>query len=244
MPRRAVVLLSGGLDSTTALFWARSRGYRVAALSLGYGQRHARELEAARRVARRAGASFHEVALGLPWLKASALVDGGKRLPDVPLSRIGRGGIPATYVPGRNTIFLSLAVSLAEAIGAEAVVYGANVLDYSGYPDCRPEFARAFGRVARLGTKSGSEGRAIRILAPLVRLDKKGIVRLARRLKAPLGLTWSCYRGGRRPCGRCDSCKLRAKGFAEAGLQDPAPAAIPYRREDRAGGKRLRPAPS
>ncbi len=216
--KTSVVLLSGGLDSTTALFWAKARGYAPVALCLRYGQRHVKELRAARAVAQRARAHYHEVNLSLPWLKTSSLVDRRALLPDLPLKRIGRGGIPSTYVPGRNTMFLSIAVSLADAIGAAAVVIGANALDYSGYPDCRPEYLEAFGRVARLGTKSGS----IRILAPLSRLDKRGIIELARKVGAPIDLTWSCYRGERRPCGRCDSCKLRAKGFVEAGLADPA----------------------
>lgn len=140
----------------------------------------------------------------------------------MPLKKIGHGGVPSTYVPGRNTIFLSLAVSLADAVGAEAIVIGANALDYSGYPDCRPPFINAFGRVAVEGTKRGSEGRPLKILAPLLRLDKKGVVRLAQKVKAPLHLTWSCYAGKARPCNVCDSCKLRAKGFTEAGLPDPA----------------------
>ena len=218
----AVVLLSGGLDSATCLWWAKRKGWRLTALSVRYGQRHARELRSARALARAAGAGLHEVALRLPWLKTSALVDCSKALPEVPLSRIGRGGIPSTYVPGRNTLFVALGLSLADALGAQAVVVGANALDYSGYPDCRPAFYAAFGRVARLGTKRGARGRRLAVLAPLVRLDKAAIVRLARRLGAPLKLSWSCYAGGRRPCGRCDSCKLRAKGFAEAGWPDPA----------------------
>ena len=220
--KRAVVLLSGGLDSTTALAWALERGWRCAALSAGYGQRHARELSSARAVARALRVPLLEVSLDLPWLKSSSLVGRDIRLPDVPLSRIGRGPIPSTYVPGRNTILLALAVSLADADGAEAVVIGANALDYSGYPDCRPEYFRAFARAARLGTRTGAEGRSLRIEAPLLRLSKAGIVRLGLRLKAPFALTWSCYAGGRSPCGRCDSCKLRAKGFQEAGAADPA----------------------
>ena len=220
--RKAVVLLSGGLDSTTALYWAKRRGFKTIALCIRYGQRHIKEVAAARKVARRAGAQWHEVKLELPWLKSSSLVDKKKRLPSVPLSKIGRGAIPTTYVPGRNTVFLSLAVSLADAIGAEIIVMGANFLDYSGYPDCRPDYLKAFSKAARLGTRRGSEGKGLRVEAPLLRLDKKGIVLLARRLKAPLELTWSCYSGGKRPCGRCDSCKLREKGFSEARTQDPA----------------------
>ncbi|MCX5796939.1 MAG: 7-cyano-7-deazaguanine synthase QueC [Elusimicrobia bacterium] len=220
--KRAVVLLSGGLDSATALYWARAKGYKPTALTVHYGQRHVRELQAARALARRAGADWVPVRLSLPWLKASSLVDRKKRLPEISASRIGKGPIPSTYVPGRNTVFLSLAVSLADAAGAEAVVIGSNAQDFSGYPDCRPEFNAAFQKTARLGTRRGAEGKRLALLAPLQRLDKAGIVRLARRLKVPLELTWSCYAGGQRPCGRCDSCKLRARGFAAAGVKDPA----------------------
>ena len=220
--KRAVVLLSGGLDSATALYWARSRGFRTIALSVRYGQRHARELVAAREVARTAGVQLIPLRLSIPWLKASSLVDSSKPLPEVPAQRIGRGAIPSTYVPGRNTIFLALAVSLADTVGAEAIVVGANSQDYSGYPDCRPEFNRAFERAVRMGTRRGAEGRKISVLAPLQRLDKAAIVRLALRLRVPLELTWSCYRGGKRPCGLCDSCQLRVRGFAAAGLPDPA----------------------
>ncbi|MBI5246408.1 MAG: 7-cyano-7-deazaguanine synthase QueC [Elusimicrobia bacterium] len=220
--RQAVVLLSGGLDSTTCLYWAKKEGYAPIALSIRYGQRHVRELNAARAVARAAKVQIHEVDLALPWLKGSSLTNARLRLPNIPLKKIGRGGVPSTYVPGRNTIFLSLAVSLADAVGAEVIVIGANALDYSGYPDCRSPFINAFGRVAKEGTKRGSEGKSLKILAPLLRLDKKGVVKLARSVGAPLSLTWSCYAGGKTPCGVCDSCKLRAKGFSEAGLRDPA----------------------
>jgi len=221
--RQAVVLLSGGLDSTTALYWAKARGYKPVALAVRYGQRHVRELSAARKVARAAHVPLHEVSFALPWLGVSSLTNKALKLPKVALAKIGRGGIPSTYVPGRNTIFLALAASLADSIGAEAIVIGANALDYSGYPDCRPPFLNAFSRVAKLGTKRGTENKPLRVLAPLLSLDKKGIVRLAKRVKAPLELTWSCYAGGARPCGVCDSCQLRAKGFREAGAEDPAP---------------------
>ncbi|MEK7656729.1 MAG: 7-cyano-7-deazaguanine synthase QueC [Elusimicrobiota bacterium] len=217
-----MVLLSGGLDSAACLYWALSRGWRCTALSVRYGQRHARERAAARAVARAARVSLVEIDLKLPWLSVSSLVDRSKRLPDTPLSKIGRGRIPSTYVPARNSILLSLAASLADARGARAVVLGANCLDSSGYPDCRPGFLRAFDRVLARGTRAGVEGEGIRVLAPLLKLDKAGIVRLARTLKMPMELTWSCYRGGRRPCGTCDSCRLRAKGFQEAGMKDPA----------------------
>ena len=222
-PKTAVVLLSGGLDSATALYWAKARGYALEAVSFHYGQRHDREIKSAIRLARRAGARHHESRLPLLGpAAASALTDSRQRLPNLPLKKIGQGGIPTTYVPARNTMFLAAALSLADAIGAEAIVIGANVLDYSGYPDCRPAFLKAFEKVARLGTKSGAEGRRIRILAPLLKLDKAGIVRLARRLGVPLELTWSCYNGTKTVCGRCDSCKLRAKGFSDVGVPDPA----------------------
>jgi len=220
--KRVVVLLSGGLDSATALYWARARDYQLTALSVHYGQRHARELVAARALARRAGADWVSVRLSLPWFRASSLVDRKQRLPDLPAGRIGKGPIPSTYVPGRNMVFLSLAASLADATGAEAVAIGSNAQDFSGYPDCRPEFNAAFQKAARLGMRRVAEGQRFLLLAPLQRLDKAGIVRLARRLDVPLELTWSCYQGGRRPCGRCDSCKLRARGFAAAGVNDPA----------------------
>jgi 7-cyano-7-deazaguanine synthase len=210
------------LDSTTALYWAKTKGYSPVALAVRYGQRHVRELRAARAVARKAGVALHEVSFGLPWLSGSSLTNRRLKLPEVALAKIGLGPIPSTYVPGRNTIFLALAASLADAIGAEAIIIGANALDYSGYPDCRPPFLDAFSKVARLGTKRGSEKKPLKVLAPLLHLDKKGIVRLARHVGAPLGLTWSCYAGGSRPCGRCDSCQLRAKGFRETGAEDPA----------------------
>jgi len=206
------------MDSATALYWAKARGYAPVGLCVRYGQRHARELIAARAVAKAAKVPLHEVQLSLPWLKISSLLNKSLKLPNLPLSKIGRGGIPSTYVPGRNTIFLALGVSLADALNACAVVLGANALDYSGYPDCRPAYLNAFSKVARLGTKTGG----IKVLAPLTRLDKRGIVALARRLRVPLALTWSCYAGASKPCGRCDSCKLRAKGFALARLEDPA----------------------
>jgi 7-cyano-7-deazaguanine synthase len=222
MSKKAVVLLSGGLDSTTALYWAKKKGFTPVALAVHYGQRHSRELRAARAVAKKAGAALHEVSFTLPWLSGSSLTNKKMKLPKIALAKIGLGGVPSTYVPGRNTIFLALAASLADAIGAEAIVIGANALDYSGYPDCRPPFLNAFSKVAKLGTKRGTEGKPLKVLAPLLRLDKKGIVRLGRLVGAPLSLTWSCYAGGSRPCGTCDSCQLRAKGFREAGSEDPA----------------------
>jgi len=221
--RKAVVLFSGGLDSTTALCWARARGYECLAVSFDYGQRHSRENASARAIARRLGVKLYEIKLDFPWFASCSLVNKELALPDLELSRIGRKGeIPSTYVPGRNLVFASAGFSLADSVDAEAVVLGPNVLDYSGYPDCRPEFYRALERAAAFGTRRGAGGKKIKLLTPLIRLSKAGIARLARKLKAPLELTWSCYLGGRKPCGRCDSCKLRAKGFADAGMKDPA----------------------
>lgn len=219
--KKAVVLLSGGLDSATALYAALAQGYRCSCLILDYGQRHRREIRSAKAVAKAAGCPSFVVKLRLPW-GGSALTD--RRIP-VPAGRsaaqIGRG-IPSTYVPARNTLFLSLALGLAEAQGASAIVIGANALDYSGYPDCRPAYYRLMRQVAKAGTKAGAEGKPAKILTPLIRLTKAQIIRQGTRLGVPYRLTWSCYLGGARPCGRCDSCLLRAKGFLEAGLKDPA----------------------
>lgn len=218
---KAIVLLSGGLDSSTCLYWAKSKGYAVHALAVSYGQRHLREINAARAVAKAAGAQFTHVSLELPWLATSSLVNKKAKLPAIPLSRIGKEGIPSTYVPGRNLLFASLAASLADSLGAQAIVIGANALDYSGYPDCRPEFYKALRIAAVRGTRF-ADGGTLKIRTPLINLDKAGIARLARRLKVPLELTWSCYAGGKTPCGACDSCKLRAAGFDRAGFPDPA----------------------
>ena len=217
---RAVVLLSGGLDSATAAAWAKAEGYELHALSFDYGQRHRRELASARKVAKALGARDHKVLkVPLGALGGSALTDRRIAVPKAGTSIGAR--IPATYVPARNTVFLALALADAEVVGAEAIVIGANALDYSGYPDCRPEYLEAFERMANLATKAGVEGRRLRLLAPLVELSKADIVRLAGQLGAPLHLTWSCYRGGAKPCGTCESCVLRRKGFEQAGLKDP-----------------------
>ena len=220
--KKAVVLFSGGLDSTTALCWALDRGYACEAVSFDYGQRHNRETLSARRIARFLGVKLYEIKLAFPWLGVSSLVDSKKRLPRFKLSKIGAGGIPSTYVPGRNLVFASIGVSLADAAGASAVVMGPNVIDYSGYPDCRPQFYRALEKAVAAGTSRGAAGKKIKLLTPLIRLSKKEIIKLALKLKAPLKYTWSCYAGGAVPCGSCDSCKLRAKGFKDAGIKDPA----------------------
>ncbi len=218
---RAVVLLSGGLDSATAAAIAASEGYEVCALTISYGQRHACEIEAARAVARAVGAARHvELHVDLAAFGGSALTTGAAVPKDRPLDA---GDIPATYVPARNTVFLSLALAWAETLGSRDIFIGVNALDYSGYPDCRPEFIEAFERLAGLATKAGVEGAPTRVHAPLLRLTKAGIIRRGLELGVDYGLTHSCYdpdpQG--RACGACDSCELRRRGFAEAGVADP-----------------------
>ena len=215
----AVVLLSGGLDSATALAIAREQAFDCHALSVDYGQRHAAELEAARRVARTSGAREHRIMhVDLAGIGGSALTDRTIAVPESPSS-----GIPVTYVPARNTIMLSLALAWAEVLWARDVFIGVNVLDSSGYPDCRPEFIAAFGALAALATKAGVEGRPCRIHAPLITLTKAEIIREGTRLGVDYGLTVSCYQADAegRACGRCDACRLRRAGFEEAGIADP-----------------------
>jgi len=219
---KAILLLSGGLDSCTAGAIARSDGWELYALTICYGQVHAREVESARRVARALGAVRHlELDVPLSTIGGSALVGDGEIPKDRPLDA---SGIPSTYVPARNTVFLSLAMAWAEVVGAEAIVIGVNALDYSGYPDCRPEYLQAFERLAALATRAGVEGGSLEILAPLLHLTKAEIIKRGVSLGLDYGLTLSCYdpSGDGRPCGHCDSCQLRAKGFAEAGVTDPA----------------------
>ncbi|MCI4353507.1 MAG: 7-cyano-7-deazaguanine synthase QueC [Thermoplasmata archaeon] len=218
----AVVLLSGGMDSATALAVARKNFPRVHCLTMLYGQRHGREVRSARQLARYFRVVHHRV-VKLPFapLLASALTNPRKALPRA-RPHGGSGRIPATYVPARNTILLSIALGYAETIDAEAIYIGANAIDYSGYPDCRPEYFRAFERLAQLATRAGVERRRrFRIEAPLLHLSKTDIVRLGERLGVPWGMTWSCYMGGRTPCRHCDSCALRARGFDGAGIPDP-----------------------
>lgn len=219
--KKAVVLLSGGLDSATCLYWAKSQGYNCHCLVFDYGQRHKKEIKYSLQVAKSAKCQYFVVNISLPW-KGSSLLD--KKLP-VPFSSAIchlPSVIPSTYVPARNTIFLSFALSYAEAIGAQAIVIGANALDYSGYPDCRPVYFQAMQKMANLATKVGVEGKKIKILTPLLHKTKAQIIKLGTKLKVPYKLTWSCYRGGAIPCGTCDSCILRTKGFREAGRPDPA----------------------
>jgi 7-cyano-7-deazaguanine synthase len=217
--KSAIVLLSGGLDSATALAIAHSQGFTTFALSVHYGQRHAVELDAARRVATALGAHEHRVmGVDLAGIGGSALTDAALAVPESPGL-----GIPVTYVPARNTTLLSLALGWAEVIGATDIFVGVNAVDYSGYPDCRPEFIDAFERLARLATKAGVEGARYAIQAPLISLSKADIIRTGLRLGIDYGMTISCYQADAagRACGKCDSCRLRAAGFHDAGVADP-----------------------
>ena len=218
-PPRAIILLSGGLDSATVLAMARAEGFACHALIVDYGQRHHAELEAGRRVAAYLGAVEHRViTLDLRVFGGSALTDDRIAVPESPSF-----GIPVTYVPARNTLMLSLALGYAEVVGAVDIFIGVNAVDYSGYPDCRPDFIEAFQTLARLATKAGVEGARIRIQAPIIGLNKAEIIRAGTALGVDYAMTVSCYQadGDGRACGRCDSCRLRAEGFAASGLTDP-----------------------
>ncbi len=216
---RAVSLLSGGLDSSTLLSLVVSRGYEVVALSFDYGQRHSRELDSARKIAEYYKVEHKIMKIDLRPIGGSALTENIS-VPDVDLENIGKD-IPVTYVPARNTILLSIALGLAEVTDSSKIFIGANALDYSGYPDCRPEYFDSINETFSLATKKTVEGGHIEVEAPLLKYSKADIVRLAVKLETPLGLTWSCYKGGKKACGVCDSCKLRLKGFMEAGSEDP-----------------------
>jgi 7-cyano-7-deazaguanine synthase len=218
-PKTAVVLLSGGLDSSTVLAMARSRGFECYALSVHYGQRHGAELDAARRIAATLGVREHRVmGVDLAGIGGSALTDPGVAIPESPGT-----GIPVTYVPARNTLLLSLALGWAEVVGAADIFVGVNAVDYSGYPDCRPEFIEAFESLARLATKAGVEGARFQIQAPLIAMSKADIIRAGSALGVDFSATVSCYQADTfgRACGKCDSCRLRADGFAAAGIPDP-----------------------
>jgi 7-cyano-7-deazaguanine synthase len=223
-PPTAVALLSGGLDSATAAALAQEAGHRVIGLSFDYGQRHRRELEAAEQVATALGlAEHHTIAVNLAAWGGSSLTDG--RIA-VPTAGVVAGAIPSTYVPGRNTVFIAIGLSLAEARGAERLVLGVNAVDYSGYPDCRPDYLAAYQKLADLASKSGREGHGARLWAPLVEWSKTRIVHEALRLGVPIASTWSCYSGGASPCGLCDSCRIRDGALVEAGRADLTSAAL------------------
>ena len=220
--RKAVILLSGGLDSATVLALARAQGFACYALSFDYGQRHRFELQAAERVARALGATVHRIAkLDIGWMGGSALTDPALKVPHA-----ASAGIPITYVPARNTIFLSVALGWAEVLAARDIFIGANAVDYSGYPDCRPAFIAAFAQLANVATRAGTEGNGFSIHAPLIDLSKAEIIRQGTALGVDYALTFSCYdpSPAGRICGVCDSCRLRARGFYEAGRDDPLAA--------------------
>lgn len=224
MKPKAVVLLSGGLDSATSAAQAQADGYEVIALSLFYGQRHDRELMAAQDIVNHLGIAEHfNLQVNLSQWGGSSLTDSAMA---VPTAGVANNEIPNTYVPGRNTVFLSIALSLAEAKNAEAIYLGINAVDYSGYPDCRPEYLEAVQRLAMLSSKAGLEGHAPKLVAPLVMDTKVDIVRRAIALGVPIERTWSCYQGGEVPCGVCDSCRIRDRALIEAGYSELASVVI------------------
>lgn len=221
---KAVVLLSGGLDSATTLAIARSQGFECYTLAFDYGQRHRSELLAAERISSAQGAKEHKVVhLDLNLIGGSALTDLAIAVPERPLEAIGEAGIPVTYVPARNTVFLAIALGWAEVLEARDLFIGVNAVDYSGYPDCRPEYIAAFETLANLATRAGVEGQRLRLHTPLIRLSKSDIIRQGQSLGVDYALTVSCYQADAagRACGRCDSCLLRKQGFVGAGVADP-----------------------
>lgn len=221
---KAVILLSGGLDSSTVLYRAKADGYECYALSFNYQQRHQRELASARAIALAVGVKEHQIVnFDLTTWGGSALTDNNINLPTERSMEEMREKIPVTYVPARNTIFLSFALSYGEAIEAKRVYIGVNAVDYSGYPDCRPDYIVAMQRIFQLGTKQGREGRAIEIVSPLVNLHKTEIIQLGNCLGVPWEKTWSCYAGGEKACGVCDSCQIRLEAFQKLSLNDPLP---------------------
>lgn len=214
--KKAIVLLSGGLDSATSCAIALAEGYDTIALSFRYGQKHAKELEAAQKIASELGIREHFIIdVNLSLWGGSSLTDDNLAIPD---EGINPGVIPSTYVPGRNTVFIAIALSLAEAKEAEAIYLGINAVDYSGYPDCRPEYLQAFQHLADLSSKVGIEGKTPQLIAPLIHLSKVEIVQKALSLNVPINLTWSCYQGGETPCGVCDSCRIRDEALRQCGL--------------------------
>jgi len=222
MTKKAVCLISGGLDSAVVAFIAKKKGYELYALTFRYGQRHTKELLCAKKIAKEVGVKDH-IILNIDLQKfggSSLLSSSARQIKNHALKDIGKT-IPSTYVPARNTVFLSLALAYADAIDAVAIFIGVNAVDYSAYPDCRPNYIRAYQYLANLATKRGVEGKTIRINAPLLHLSKAEIIKEGVKLNVPFTTTWSCYRGDAEACGRCDSCRLRLKGFQEAKIKDP-----------------------
>jgi len=222
MVKKAVCLISGGLDSCVTTFIARNEGYEIYALSFNYGQQHNKEIQCAKQISSFVKAKKHIVFdIDLSMFGGSSLIDKSLEIPkDQDLKDIGKV-IPSTYVPARNTVFLSIALAYAEAIDADAIFIGVTATDFSGYPDCRPEFIEAFQKLVNLATKKGVEGKEIKIKTPLLNLSKAEIIKKGLERSVPFEKTWSCYRGDAKACGRCDSCLLRLKGFKEAGIKDP-----------------------
>jgi len=222
MVKKAVCLISGGIDSCVSAFIAKKQGYKIYALTVNYGQRHKKEIDSAKRITSSLKAKKHIIFdLDLSKFGGSSLLNKTKKFEkDRDLKDIGKN-IPSTYVPARNTVFLAIALSYAETTGAEAVFIGATATDYSGYPDCRPEFIDAFQKLSNIATKKGLENKPIKIIAPLLALTKSQIIKKGLKLKVPLDKTWSCYMGSKKACGRCDSCLLRLKGFKALGASDP-----------------------
>jgi len=220
--KKAVCLISGGLDSSVTAFIAKKEGYQIYAITFNYEQRHKKEIDSAKKIAKAVNAKNHIIFdINLKKFGDSSLVDKSMKIDmDHNLKEIGKK-IPSTYVPARNTIFLSVALAYAETIDADAIFIGVTSTDYSGYPDCRPEYIAAFQKVANIATKKGIEKRLIQIKAPLIHMKKSDIIKKGLELNAPFDKTWSCYLGDKKPCGRCDSCLLRLKGFKEAGFKDP-----------------------
>lgn len=217
--KKAVVLLSGGVDSSTTLYYALKNSYKCHCLIFDYGQRHKKEVESAVKIAEKNNLEYHIIKITLPW-KGSSLIDETIPLPKHKLKEIGKR-IPSTYVPARNTIFLSFATSYAETINADTIFIGANIVDYSGYPDCRPNYLNCFEKLIKVGTKKGIEGKEIKIEAPFLKMKKSEIIKTGMKLGVPYELTWSCYSDGEKPCMECDACLLRKKAFEEANVIDP-----------------------